>query len=535
MQKEIKDTLYVNGKIYLGKGKFAQAMLVRDGRFAGVGTNSELNAAAATAETIDLKGACVLPGLNDSHMHLLEVGRDLSRIDLYGCRSLQELQQRCTDFLRRRSLPRNETAVGNGWNQDLFVMPRIPTRTDLDFVCRDRPLILNRVCGHILSCNTAALSAAGITETTPVPAGGGIELGADGKPNGVLRDNAIALLDPLLPTEDVRGIKAAYQSAMAHAAACGLTSVQTNDSSAKDWPLVFAALQELEDDALLTLRMTMQCSLDTPEALEDFVRRGPHGGKLWHTGPLKLFLDGSLGARTAWLSGGYADLPGEHGLCCLAQSKAQKMVRFANAHGMSAAAHAIGDAAITEMLDVCRAVDPTGTNPLRNAVVHCQITTPEQWHRFAAQNISAMVQPVFLDYDRQIAAARCGEVLAASSYAFGTAAALGVHVSYGTDSPVEDLNPFANLYCAVTRCGFDGSPLGGWHPQERVSREEALAHYTVESAWAEFAEQEKGRIAPGFLADFVVIDRDYFTIPEAQIKEIQVLRTVVGGREVYRS
>ena len=532
----MEEKLYYHGKVYCGSGRYAEAFWVRDGRFRSVGTDAALLAAVpADCPRLDLGGATVLPGLNDSHMHLLEIGLDLDTVDLYAASSVGVLLNRCRAFIARRQPAQGAAVVGNGWNEDKFDHPAIPTRTKLDTAAPDRPLVLNRVCGHMLTCNTAALCAAGITENTPVPAGGGIDLGPDGTPNGILRDNAMALLDPLLPGKTAARCEEAYLAAMARAAACGITSVQTNDPHADTWPAVLAALQSLERKDLLTVRINLQCAFETPAQLQSFFDAGwrpGKGGRRWQVGSLKLFTDGSLGARTARLRQDYADAPGERGLLCMDKPTALAMVRLANGHGMPAVAHAIGDAAIEQMLDVYREVGPAG-NPLRNGIIHCQITTPDQWRRFASERVAAYVQPIFLNYDHTIAAARVGEALAATSYAFSTPAAYGARISYGTDAPVEDCNPFANLYCAVTRKGLDGAPAGGWHPEERLGRGSAVDHYTIESAWAEHAENIKGRIAPGYLADFAVLDRDYFTVPEAEIPGIQITRTAVGGREVF--
>lgn len=527
----MKEHLYHNGRIHCGGGQDCSALWVRDGRIFRTG-NEELCAEAAGVPATDLHGACVVPGFNDSHLHLLDVGRGLGAIDLFGAASPADMAARCADFIRRRNIPAGRPLYGNGWNQDKFEGdPVLPTRADLDALVPDHPLLLDRVCGHIMVCNTAALKAAGITAETPVPEGGGIDLGPDGQPNGLLRDNAIPLVRAILPEESLEDIKAAFVAACARAVSRGLTTVQTCDIRSRDWPLVIQALRELDDAGLLPLRLVLQCALDTPEDLRAFLDAGIQNGRMWKVGPLKLFLDGSLGARTAWLRRDYADEPGQRGLCCLSYDKALTMARMADAAGMQVVAHAIGDAAVEEMLDVIQALSPDGSNPHRHGVVHCQITTRDQWDRFAALHAGALVQPVFLDYDHTIVTARCGADLAATSYAFGTAVRLGIPVSYGTDAPVEDLDPVRNFYCAVTR-----RPLAGgepWQPEECVTRAQALACYTEGGAYNEFAEAEKGKLLPGYLADFAVLDGDPLTLPEERLLKMQVLTTVVGGQEVY--
>ena len=531
--------LFYNGHFYTGPGYAASVLWAQGGRIRALGGPELLAAAPPELPRTDLGGGWALPGFNDSHLHLLDVGRGLASVDLFGASGPADIAARCAAFVRAHAVPPGQAVYGNGWNQDLFAGPHaLPTRADLDAAVPDHPLLLDRVCGHIMLCNTAALRAAGITSQTPDPPGGGIDRGPGGEPNGLLRDNAVALVRPLLPAETPAACAGRWRAALAHAAAHGLTSVQTCDVRSRDWPTVLAALEELDAQDALPLRLTLQCAMDTPEDLQALwdagYRPGAHG-KRWKIGPLKLFLDGSLGARTAWLRGGYADTPGTHGLCCLPMAEALALARKADAAGMQVVAHAIGDGAMEEMLDIIETLNAPrgGANPLRHGVVHCQVTAPGQWDRLAALGAGALVQPIFLDYDHTIVTARCGAALAGTSYAFGDAVRRGLPVSYGTDAPVESLDPLRNLYAAVTR-----RPLSGgapWQPQQAVTRAQALFCYTQGSAWQEFAEAEKGRLAPGLLADFTVLDRDYFTVPEADIPRLRVQATVTGGQVVYRA
>ena len=531
--------LFYNGHFYTGPGYAASVLWAQGGRIRALGGPELLAAAPPELPRTDLGGGWALPGFNDSHLHLLDVGRGLASVDLFGASGPADIAARCAAFVRAHAVPPGQAVYGNGWNQDLFAGPHtLPTRADLDAAVPDHPLLLDRVCGHIMLCNTAALRAAGITSQTPDPPGGGIDRGPGGEPNGLLRDNAVALVRPLLPAETPAACAGRWRAALAHAAAHGLTSVQTCDVRSRDWPTVLAALEELDAQDALPLRLTLQCAMDTPADLQALwdagYRPGAHG-KRWKIGPLKLFLDGSLGARTAWLRGGYADAPGAHGLCCLPMAEALALARKADAAGMQVVAHAIGDGAMEEMLDIIETLNAPrgGANPLRHGVVHCQVTAPGQWDRLAALGAGALVQPIFLDYDHTIVTARCGAALAGTSYAFGDAVRRGLPVSYGTDAPVESLDPLRNLYTAVTR-----RPLSGgapWQPQQGVTRAQALFCYTQGSAWQEFAEAEKGRLAPGFLADFTVLDRDYFTVPEADIPRLRVQATVTGGQVVYRA
>lgn len=315
--QEKGEILFVNGRfptLPAGTG----GVWVRDGRVRAVLSRRDADALPDALPRVDLQGGVVLPGFNDSHLHLLDVGRGLAAIDLFGVRSPAELARRCADFLQSRRLPAGRAVYGNGWNQDLFEGSHaLPTRADLDTLCPDHPLLLDRVCGHIMLCNTAALRAAGITRNTPDPPGGGIDHGPDGEPNGLLRDNAVELVRWLLPPETLDDCAEHWRAGLAHAAAHGLTSAQTCDVRSRDWPTVLAALEKLEAEGDLPVRLTLQCAIDTRaelQALWDAGYRPGAGGRRWKIGPLKLFLDGSLGARTAWLRRDYADAPGCRGL-----------------------------------------------------------------------------------------------------------------------------------------------------------------------------------------------------------------------------
>lgn len=536
---DTNDILLYNGKIYLEKGRFAQAIRVSGGRIAAVGENDPLLAAAEGAEKIDLAGKTVIPGLIDSHMHLFNVGRTLRAVQLHGANALSEVLARCRAYLEDNRPAPGSVIVGRGWNHDYFTdAHRMPNRHDLDQVTTDHALILTRACGHTLVCNTRALEMAGVTADTPQPEGGAFELDETGRPNGVFKEHAMGLIQSLITDPSFEESRKILQTAMAHASAHGITSVQTNDMYEDNYQRVWNAYQSLADEGLSTVRVYQQCGFSTVEGYEKFLSDGfrtGFGSPLNRIGPLKLLSDGSLGARTALLRQDYADHKGTRGILCVPPEQLDAFVSLSAQNEMQVAIHAIGDRAIELVLDAYEKAWPQGDNPRRSAIVHCQITDRPLLERFARQHIAALVQPIFLHYDMHIVEDRVGPALASSSYAFGTMDRLGIHNSYGTDAPVEDLKTMDNLYCAVTRRDLTGWPAEGWQPEEAVDVASAIDHYTVDSAWNSFEEHVKGRLLPGMYADLAVLSDDIFTIDPMEIKNIRVCMTMMDGRIVYKA
>lgn len=533
----------LNGKIYVERDVFAQALLAVEGVIAAVGTNDEIRALAGDAPVFDCGGRTVLPGLNDSHLHLLMVGESLAKVDLMGCTSIDDMVQRCQAFLALHPEVRSTGLHAMGWNQDLFTdSPRIPDRHDLDRIATDIPVVLERVCGHILSTNTCAVERLGLTAQTPQYEGGVFELGADGVPNGIFAENACQYARDLIPGFTLAEHEALMLRAMKYAAAHGITSVQSNDAgtSTTDDARFFAMMRQLYAQNKAPIRYRHQVCCVQPQDLQHFLASGErenpaYGCGSWLTmGPLKLFKDGSLGARTATMRHEYLDDPGNYGVECTSDAQMDAFCRIAADAGMQVVTHVIGDDAISRTLDSYQKVLVKGKNPLRHGLVHCQITDRPMLQRIADMDVAAFYQPIFLDYDLHIVESRCGKALSSTSYAFRSLPALGAHVSYGTDAPVEDCNPFPNLCCAVTRTDKTGAPAGGFFPQERVDVYQAIDAYTTGSAWCEFAEDMKGRLKKGYLADLIVLDTDIFTCPAQQIREILPVMTMVGGRIVYQ-
>lgn len=532
-------TIFYGGNVFTGHLPLAEAFIVEDGRFIAVGTDTEILAQQVESDVlVNLEGRFVCPGFNDSHMHLVNYGNLMNMCDLTGSAtvSLAAVQ----DALRAFAAAHPEGwIIGRGWNQDYFSPATdIPTRHDLDAVCADRPICITRCCGHCLVVNTCALDMLGIDASTPVPEGGAIDQASDGSLTGVFRDTAMVMIQTRLPKHDKAALKQMIRQACAGLNALGVTSCQTDDFCAfenVDWRDVLAAFQEVEAEGDLTVRVYEQSQFTTPKELQAFLDMGyttGTGSELFKIGPLKLLGDGSLGARTAYLSGTYADAPDEKGLAIFTQEQFNELITLAHTHSMDAAIHAIGDGILDMILNAYEYAFAQYDRPHRSGIVHVQLTREDQLARMKQLGMHAYAQTIFLDYDSHIVRARVGDQLANTSYAFRTMKEMGITVSNGTDSPVENPNPMRGLQCAVTRQPLDAS-IPPYRPEEAFTLEEALQIYTAGGAYASYEENFKGKIQPGMVADFVLLDKSPFDVPVQEIHRIRNTATYLGGKCVY--
>ena len=535
-------TIYYHAKLF-GADENADAFAISDGKFLQVGRSEQLLASAAPEDILcDMGGRFVTPGFNDSHMHLLGFGARLSGCVLEGTRSIAQLQQVLADFIRDTHPADGRWIEGRGWNEDYFPENEgTPVRQDIDAVCSDHPVCLTRCCGHCLVANTKALEIAGIDENTPQPEGGRFELGPDGKPNGIFRDGAMSLIRSKIPLPDKKAMGEMLKKGMRRLNQAGITSCQTDDFatfSGLRWEDVVDVFHELEQAGEMTVRVYEQCHFHSAEGIRKFIAAGFStgvGSNLFKIGPVKLMADGSLGARTARLRDGYADAPGEKGLLIYPQSQLDEMIAAAHMGGMQVAVHAIGDEALDCVLDAWeKAYASCPRDDHRSGVVHLQITAPDQLERLRKDQLIGYIQPVFIDYDARIAAARAGEERAATSYAFETMRKMGIPVSSGTDCPVENPLPMRGVQCAVTRQPLDGG-VPPFNPGEAMTLSDALESYTAAGAYASFEEDIKGKIQPGMLADFTVWSADPFETSPEELSQITAREVYLGGRCVYMS
>lgn len=528
-------TILKNGKIYIEKNNFQEAILIEDGIIQEFGSNKEILNNKAD-NIIDLQGKTVLPGLNDSHLHIVLVGEAMTSCNLNSAQSIEDIINLGKEFIENN--PGIKALYGMGWNQDYFLSgeKRMLNKYDLDKISTDIPVVFERVCGHVSVGNTKALDILSVTHNTTVD-GGVIELGDDGKPNGVFCENAIGFIKSAIPKKSYQDKEIDFLTTANYALSVGLTSIQSNDILDKDFQGMFDMIHNIYNNKKTKLRYSHQFNfqnIDDFKVYLDTEYNVEYDEKFISKGVLKLFMDGSLGARTALMLNDYEDAKGVRGIKVLSEEQLQRLCDLATKNGITVITHAIGDGAIESIINAYEKTMIDGNNPLRHGIVHCQITSMEQLERIAKLKIAVMYQPIFLDYDMNILEDRVGKELASTSYAFNTLYKLGAPVSLGTDSPVEDFNPFHNLYCAVTRLGLDGNPSGGFYPNEKMELEDAIDAYTIGSAFNEFKEDFKGRLKPGYVADLIVLDRDIFTIDATEIKDIVVEKTMIDGEFVYQ-
>lgn len=537
--------IYYNGTIHVKRGMDAEAMGVENGRIAVIGSRSEAEAWARGTETSfhDLQGSFVVPGFNDSHMHLLEYGCGLSSVPLSRLNgSLSELLKGLKEYKEKQGIKKGDWIVGRGWNQDYFQdEKRFPNRKDLDQVSTEHPILLYRTCGHIACANSMALRLAGITRDTVCPHGGGFDRDETGEPNGVFREYGIDLISRAVPEPGLKELKGFLLQGIKQLNAYGITSVQTDDLAAFSglpWEMVLKAYKELEAEGLLTVKVREQCLLSELSELEDFLKAGWKTGKgspLFSIGPLKIIADGSLGARTAFLSQPYADdreNPKNRGVAVYSQKELEKLISCGAEHGMQIAVHAIGDGAMDMVIKALEKVMAgERENRLRHGIVHCQITTKELLKKFKELKLHSYIQSAFLDYDSGIVESRVGKERAADTYQFKTLFDMGLSVSNGSDAPVERPCVLDGIQCAVTRSSLDGSRT--FLPDQALTVEEALETYTWMGAKASFEEKEKGALLPEMAADFTILSRDIRKCNPMEIGKTSVLAVFVDGVCVF--
>jgi predicted amidohydrolase YtcJ len=531
------DKIFLHGNIYTGvagagtfQGQRAEAIAVTGDRITAVGKASDiLRLKGPETQVIELERHFVMPGFNDAHLHLAEAGRQRLTVNLTGAKSLEEFRERIR--ARVQSAEPGEWITGGGWDHTLWPVKELPTRWDVDEVSAGHPVFLDRVDGHIAVANTRALQLASVNLASKEPEGGKIDRDATGAPSGILRESAKDLVEQVIPKPTREKRRQAILAALQDMAQWGITSAQDN-SSWED----FLVYEELEREGKLTTRISewLRFDDDVPR-LQAHRSSHPRSDNMLHTGMLKGFMDGSLGSRTAAMLAPYADDPQNSGLPQYQQDRLTQMtIERVNA-GFQIGFHAIGDKGVQMALDAYAAAEKQSKDAdadRRLRIEHAQVTTPQQIKQFKTLKVIASMQPNHLLTDMNWAEARLGPARAATSYAWADFLNKGVALAFGTDYPVEPVTPFRGLYAAVTRKSEDGKKE--YFPGEKLTMEQAIAAYTRGSAFAEFAEKEKGALAPGMLADFVVLDRDITAVPADQVLQTRVLRTVLGGNTVYQ-
>ncbi len=539
------DIILFNGKVYAGEElKVAEAVAVKGNKIAAIGSSEELLALKTSeSQLIDLEGKAVFPGFNDSHMHLLNYGYSKTMIDLIGATSIEDIQRRSESFIAENGYEEGEWIMGRGWNQDFFTGKKeFPTRYDLDKICTTHPMIFPRTCGHIAVVNSKALEVMGVDKNTKQVDGGHFDVDSNGEPLGIFRENAQALIYDKIPAPNIEKVKRMMKRAFADLNAQGITSVGSDDFTAmpdNDWGKVIQAYQELIESGEMTVRVNEQCLLPKLELLEDFCQKGYRTGKgcdKFRIGPLKLLIDGALGARTAALMEPYTDAPMTSGITTATQEYLNELVWTAHSNGLQVAIHGIGDRGMYMAFEAIeKALEKLPKEDHRHGIVHAQITDTILLEKFRTLDALAYIQPIFLDYDWKMVPLRIGTKRAQASYDWKGMYDRGIHASMGSDSPVETFSVTAGIYEAVTRKDLKGQPEGGWMPEKAVSAKQAVIGYTLEGAYASFEENTKGTIEVGKLADMVVLQKDIMEICPDEIKDVAVDMTVFDGKIVYRA
>lgn len=498
-----------------------------DGRVVATGDDAVLARYPDTAR-IDGEGRTVLPGLIDAHAHVYGYGLLKNNLDLAGTPSVDDAVARIAAYAE--SKPHRRWILGRGWNQVLWPVREFPTAAQIDRVVADRPVWLRRIDGHAGWANSETLKIAGIDNNTPDPVGGKIIRDDNGRATGILVDRAMDLVEKHVPPPQKSDVRAAIRSAIDALLAEGMTGVHDAGIDTMSAEVYLS----MADDGDLGMRIYAMIggAGDVLDAIAEPIHA--YGNDRLEISSVKLYADGALGSRGAAMIEPYSDDPENRGLPFWTQSELDAMVAKANGMGFQVGIHAIGDLGNRMALDAFRRVQGGEPSPLRNRIEHSQIVTLEDIPRFAELGVIASMQATHATSDKNMAEDRIGPDRILGGYAWRRMLDAGVVLANGSDFPVELSNPFHGLYASVTRQGLDGEPDGGWYADQSLSRAEALHSFTLAAAYAARQEDRLGSLEPGKWADFIIIDRDYFTIPAAEIDDIVVLETWVGGRRAYQ-
>jgi hypothetical protein len=506
---------------------WAEAVAVQGDRIVAVGSSDEvLRHTSASTRVIDAQGRMLVPGFNDAHLHFLDAGFRLASVQLRDAKTPAEFIARLQAFAA--TVPPGTWITGGDWDHEQWG-GELPRRDWIDAVTPDHPVWVSRLDGHMGLANSAALRAAGVTAATPEVEGGTIVRGPKGEPAGVLKDNAMALVNRVVPAPSPEMSARALDAAMRHVAANGVTSVQHMGT----WEEL-EVFERAHAAGKLRTRIYAAVPLDTWERLRDTVAKRGRGDSWLRIGALKGFVDGSLGSHTAAFLEPFTDEPNDRGLLVNTPENLYRWTSGADKAGLHVLVHAIGDRAIRLQLDIFkRVVAENGPKDRRFRIEHAQHIAPSDLPRFAQEGVIASMQPYHAIDDGRWADRVIGPERAKTTYAFRSLRDTEARLAFGSDWFVAPPTPLEGIYAAVTRRTLDGAHPGGWVPEQRIGVEDALRAYTSGSAYASFEEQEKGTLQVGKLADFALLARDLTQLPPEEIRDVQVMLTVVGGQVVF--
>ncbi|WP_047134625.1 amidohydrolase [Candidatus Kryptonium thompsonii] len=526
------DLIFINGKIWtVDKAKpVAQAVAVLGDKIIAVGSNSEIKKyAGKNTKVVDLKKKLMLPGFIDDHTHFVSGGFQLMSVDLRTAKTPEEFALKIKEYAEKNP---GRWITGGDWDHELWG-GELPRKEWIDKYTQNVPVFVTRYDGHMGLANSLALKLAGITRETPDPPGGLIVRDENGEPTGILKDEAMSLVYKVIPEPSLEERISAIKLALEEAKKLGLTGVH-DIGTVED----FKAYQELYKRGELTIRVFLRLPISQWEDLAKLGIQVPFGNEFIRIGSLKAYADGSLGSMTALFFDPYDENPNTKGLATdiVIDGRLEKWAIEADKAKLQLSIHAIGDSANSLVLSIFEKVvkqNPTWDRRFR--IEHAQHIHPKDFVRFKNLNVIASMQPYHAIDDGRWAEKRIGKERCKTSYAFRTFLDNGVKLCFGSDWNVAPLSPILGIYAAVARQTLDGKHPEGWFPEQKISVEEAVECYTINNAYAEFAENEKGSITPGKLADFVVLSDDIFNIPAERIKDVKVLMTVLGGKIIYQS
>ncbi len=528
------DTVIVDGIVWTGlstgQGR-PGAVAIRGDKIIAVGDSVDIaRYMGAGTQVIDARGGLVMPGLADGHTHFIGGGFQLASLELRDATTPQEFVRRIAAYTRR--LRPGEWITGGDWDHTLWPGQPLPRREWIDSVTPNNPVFIERLDGHEALANSAALAAAGITKATPTPPGGEILRDVrTGEPTGIFKDGALGLVGHVVPAPGAEQTDSALARALAYAASLGLTATAHMSAS---WAEL-ASYHRLEKAGRMTLRVYLYLPLDDWRAVADTIRTSGRDDDWVRIAGLKQYMDGSAGSRTAFFFDAFADSAGYHGLLRNPEQRMRTWIGDADSAGLQVAVHAIGDRSNAILLAIYDSVAKAhGTRDRRFRDEHAQHLRPEDIPGFGTLRIVPSMQPAHLIDDGRWVVQRIGPERIKTTYAFRTLLDTDAPLAFGSDWPVASLDPMLGVAAAVTRRTSDGKNPGGWVPEQKITLEEALRAYTAGNAWAVFADQQWGTLAPGRFADVVVVDHNLFTMAPESLATARVSVTIVGGKIVYR-
>ena len=530
------DTVITNANGYTlnAKGELVQfsALAFDDkGRITAVGSNADVTAKVRGARQVDMQGRTVLPGLIDAHGHVFGLGQQLTQLDLSATTSLAGATKAIADYAKANA--DNAWIRGRGWNQENWKLGRFPTAAELDAVVSDRPVWLERVDGHAGWANSRTLALAGITKSTPDPAGGKIMRDANGEATGVLVDAAQELVTKVMPAQTEAEGRMVLDKSLQELARMGLTAVHDAGIGVAEDRLY----RDYADKKKLTTRVYAMIG-GTGEDFDQLAKNGPlkdYADGMYALRAVKLYSDGALGSRGAALIKPYSDEPHSHGLLFFKTAQMDAMMSKAMRKGYQVNVHAIGDAGNKQILDIYqKELGVTKSAAQRHRIEHAQVVAPQDIPRFKTLGIIPSMQPTHATSDKNMAETRVGPERIKGAYAWRSFLHQGSRIACGSDFPVESPNPFYGIHAAVTRMDHAGQPVAGWYPNQAMSLKEAFRCFTLDAAYAGHQENSLGSLEVGKHADFIVIDRDLFRMSTYDIFKTGVLETWVGGKQVFK-